>query len=117
MGITKNVLFDVEIGVERVNWLVYHFIYLVQLFFLQEESQGLKSEQLPSQEVDLVVLALYVKQYSLQLDLVIEVVVFDSIKQVVDGEDGDAASHDVEKLEWGIFVLSLKDAQLIFERL
>ena len=29
MGITKNVLFDVEIGVERVNWLVYHFIYLV----------------------------------------------------------------------------------------
>jgi len=53
----------------------------------------------------------------LQLDLVIEVVVFDSIKQVVDGEDGDAASHDVEKLEWGIFVLSLKDTQLIFERL
>ena len=95
MGITKNVLFDVEIGVERVNWLVYHFIYLVQLFFLQEESQGLKSEQLSSQEtskidfIDLAFLALYVKEYSLQLDLVIEVVVFDSIKQVVDGEDGD----------------------------
>jgi len=44
MGITKHVLFDIEISVERVNRLVYHFIYLVQLFFLKEESQWLKPE-------------------------------------------------------------------------
>lgn len=51
------------------------------------------------------------------MNLVIEMIVFDSIKQVVDGKDCDTASHDVEKLEWGVFVFSLKDAQFIFKRL
>jgi hypothetical protein len=62
-------------------------------------------------------LALYVKENSLKLDLVIEMIVFDSIKQVVNRKDGNAASHDIKKLEWGILIFSLEDAQLVFEGL
>lgn len=51
------------------------------------------------------------------MDLVVQVVVFYGVEQVVDGENGHAASHDIQELERGVFVLSLKNAQFVFERL
>ena len=117
MGVAENVLLDIKIGIESIDRLINHLIYLIQLLLLQQESQGLEPEQLPPQEIDLLVLALNVKEDSLQLDLVVEVVVFYGVEQVVDGEDGDAASHDIQELERGVVVLSLKNAQFVFERL